>query len=262
MSELVVEGLTSGYDDAVVIEGVSFTVPERGVTALVGPNGAGKTTLLKTLMGLVPVARGTITFDGHDITATRPRQRARLGIALVAEGRGLFPDLTVGDNLRLGASAVGHRPDGSLDRVLELFPELHRLAPQRAGSLSGGEQQMCAIGRSLMAQPALLVIDELSLGLAPVVVDRLADAVRVLARDSGRPLAIVLVEQNVDLALDLADRALGIFDGRLFFDGSAAVARDQIGRFSDAVLGIAPSEPSTSATNLTIPLDFDLQETR
>jgi branched-chain amino acid transport system ATP-binding protein len=218
MAVLRVEGLEAGYGDTPVLRGINLQVEQAEIVALVGSNGAGKTTLLKTVLGLVPTTAGSIHFDGQLISTTRTYQRIRSGISLVPEGRRLFAGLSVEDNLMLGAyqrrdkEAIGR----DLQHVYALFPILKDRRKQLAGALSGGEQQMCAIGRGLMAAPRLLLIDELSLGLSPVAVDLLLETVKSI-REQGH--TVVVVEQDVQTALGLADRAYVIETGQVVLHG-------------------------------------------
>ena len=230
MSLLSVEQLAVSYGDSRVLVDVGFELQQGEIVALVGANGAGKTTLLRTLTGLVSPRSGSITFNGRPILTVPPYERARLGLAMVPEGRRLFQGLTVRQNLELGSRAA---PDTShktedIEFVFELFPALVRLQNRLSGLLSGGEQQMCAIGRALMARPRMLLIDEMSLGLAPVVVERIAGVIRTINRDRG--ISILLVEQDVGLALEIAARGYVLDTGRIIIDGpsSELLLRDDI----------------------------------
>jgi branched-chain amino acid transport system ATP-binding protein len=217
---LRVERLEAGYGDVPVLHGVSLEVGAGEIVALVGSNGAGKSTLLKTLAGLLPATAGEVEFDGAPITGLKAYRRVQLGIALVPEGRRLFAGLTVRQNLLLGAFQRRDQAaiDADLARVYALFPRLKEREDQLAGRLSGGEQQMCAIGRGLMAAPRLLLIDELSLGLAPVAVDALLAALQAV-HAQGTPL--LLVEQDVRTALGIADRAYVVESGQVTIHGPA-----------------------------------------
>lgn len=197
---LEVRELVVRYGQATALDGVSLNLGRGEMVALIGPNGAGKTTLLNAICGLLKPAGGGYRIDGR--------------VAQVPEGRQLFSDMTVDDNLRLGAWKA---PDRDCRRVYDLFPPLLSLRRRRAGTLSGGEQQMVAVGRALMAQPDLLAVDELSLGLAPMIVDSLAEHVRRLNRDTG--MAVLLVEQNARLALDLCRRAYVLEAGKIVASG-------------------------------------------
>jgi branched-chain amino acid transport system ATP-binding protein len=217
---LEVRGLDAGYGDIQVLWGISIKVKPGETIALVGPNGAGKSTLLKTIAGLIVPMKGEVHFDGKNISTDRPDTRVRAGLSLVPEGRRLFAGLTVEDNLMMGAYLRSDREAISRDLawVYDLFPEAADRKASLAGDLSGGEQQMCAIGRGLMASPRLLLIDELSLGLAPVAVDRLLKAIRRI-QDEG--VVILLVEQDVQTAFELANRGYVIETGRVCIQGTA-----------------------------------------
>ena len=220
-SLLQISGLQSGYGEVQVLWGIDLDIALGEVVCVIGSNGAGKTTLLRTISGLVPVMAGTITIDGFDFTGAAPAKILSAGVAHVPEGRRLFSVMTVEDNLRMGAHM---RPDDAeirrdLAQIYELFPILGDRRRQEAGTLSGGEQQMCAIGRGIMSRPKLLMIDELSLGLAPKVVEQLGVALLEFRR--MRELAILLVEQDVLAALELSSRAFVIDRGRVILSGSA-----------------------------------------
>jgi branched-chain amino acid transport system ATP-binding protein len=217
---LDVKDLTSGYGDLPVLHGVSFHVDEAEVVSIVGANGAGKTTLLGTLAGAVPATGGHVLLDGTDLTTIPPYKIAERGLDLVPEGRKLFPFMTVEENLRLGAYHKSARRvwRQTLDEMYDMFPRLAERKNQNAGSLSGGEQQMCAIARGLMAQPKLLMLDEPSLGLAPIVVEQLFE---LLAGLPARGLAVLLVEQNVAEALELSSRAYVLEQGQFTVQGRA-----------------------------------------
>jgi branched-chain amino acid transport system ATP-binding protein len=214
--------LDAGYGDVQILWSVSLAVASGEAVALIGSNGAGKTTLLRALSGTVPTRGGRVLFKGQDITGLSPDRRVALGLAHVPEGRQVFNGMTVRENLMMGAYT---RRDGraevqaDLGRVLGLFPVLAERRDQLAGTLSGGEQQMVAIGRGLMGRPELLLIDELSLGLAPVVVERLAEAVREVHRAGT---TILLVEQDVQTALEMAARGYVIANGRVAMQGASA----------------------------------------
>jgi branched-chain amino acid transport system ATP-binding protein len=213
------EGLRAGYGNLPVLRGIGLEVQEGEVVSLVGANGAGKTTLLRTLSGTLHPEAGTIEFDGQDITRLRAERIPAAGLALVPEGRHLFPYLTVAENLRLGAFHPRARYRETLEEVHELYPRLRGRSDQLAGSLSGGEQQMCAIARGMMALPKMMMLDEPSLGLAPIVVEQLFELIATLAQ---RGTTILLVEQNVAEALRLSDRAYVIERGEIVLSGSAA----------------------------------------
>ena len=209
------------YGDAQALYGLSLQVREGEVVTLVGANGAGKTTALRAISGLRPVARGDIVFEGRSLLGVPAHHRAELGIALVPEGRELWPQLTVRENLELGAygKAARRHLQESLERVQGLFPLIRERSRQVAGSMSGGEQQMVAIARALMTRPRLLMLDEPSLGLAPVVVAQVFDTIRRLHAEG---LTILLVEQNLKKALEMADRGYVVETGSISNEGTAA----------------------------------------
>ena len=208
------------YGDSQALRGLSLHVDQGEIVTLVGSNGAGKTTTLRAISGIRPVARGSITFEGRSLVDLPAHARAELGIALVPEGRELWPQLTVRENLELGAygKSVRQQRQQSLERVFELFPRLQERTKQIAGSMSGGEQQMVAIARALMTRPRLLMFDEPSLGLAPVIVSQVFDIVRRL---HGEGLTILLVEQNLSKALAVADRGYVVETGSIATEGSS-----------------------------------------
>ena len=217
---LKVQGLKSGYGVVEVLRGVDLQVMTGELVAWLGSNGAGKTTLNHTLSGLVATRAGQVQFDGHDITGLHSRQVVLRGLIQVPEGRKVFPNLSVHENLELGAFTRGReRRVQNLAKVYETFPRLKERVAQLAGTLSGGEQQMLAIGRGLMAEPRLLILDEPSLGLSPLLVEEMFGLISQL-RSSG--LAILLVEQNVGQSLDIADRAYVMENGQIRFSGTPA----------------------------------------
>ncbi len=215
---LEVVGLAGGYGPVEVLHGVDFTVPAGRITALVGGNGAGKTTAMRMLAGLLPPAAGSISYRGETVEGWTSAQRVAAGIVLVPEGRLVFPDMTVEENLRLGAinrQARPHTAEG-LESVYDRFPRLAERRRQAAGTLSGGEQQMLALGRGLMSRPQVLLLDEPSLGLAPVMVDLIFEVIDALA---GAGITILLCEQNVGLTLELAERAFVLENGVIALSG-------------------------------------------
>lgn len=217
---LEVKDIDVFYADAQALYGVQLRVEEGEVVTLVGSNGAGKTTTLRAISGLRPISRGDLVFEGSSIAGLPAHGRAELGIALVPEGRELWPSLTVLENLELGCyskTARKHR-DESLERVFDLFPRLQERSKQVAGSMSGGEQQMVAIARALMTRPRLLMFDEPSLGLAPVIVTQVFSIIRRLAKEG---LTILLVEQNLKKALEVADRGYVVETGSITLQGPA-----------------------------------------
>jgi branched-chain amino acid transport system ATP-binding protein len=220
---LELESLTCGYGSVEAVRDVSFDVPAGSIFALLGPNGAGKTSTIMAIMGHVDIHGGRILLEGKDIARRRAIDRVGLGIALVPEGRQLFSDLTVDENLTVGGYARPSSHDAvKRERVFGYFPRLAERRTQLAGSLSGGEQQMLAIGRALMAEPRLLLVDELSLGLMPKMVDLCLDALTQLRREG---LTVVLVEQNTARALDVADKVCVMSSGVQVYQGTAAEAK-------------------------------------
>jgi branched-chain amino acid transport system ATP-binding protein len=215
---LQVDGLEAGYDDVQVLWGISLKVARGTMTTLLGANGAGKTTSLRAITGSIHPRRGRVVFAGEDVTTLPPHAKAARGLVLVPEGRQLFSDMSVEENLEMGAysNRARRRFREQLDRVYTLFPRLQERRRQKAGTFSGGEQQMLAIARGLMSAPEILIIDELSLGLAPVVVLQLVETLKAL---KAAGVTILLVEQNVHLALALSDYAYVIADGRPFIEG-------------------------------------------
>ena len=218
---LKVEALEVGYGEVQVLWGVSLAAGRGHLTAIVGANGAGKTTTLRAVAGTLPPWRGRVLFEGEDVTRLSTHEKSARGFALVPEGRQLFSKMTVGENLELGAFSrrASRQYSERLGQVFSLFPRLAERQQQIAGTLSGGEQQMVAIARGLMSSPEILIIDELSLGLAPVVVYQLFKTLKQL-KEAG--LTILLVEQNVHLALAVADYAYVLAEGRLFAEGEPA----------------------------------------
>jgi len=233
---LRLEGIDAFYGDLQALAEVSFEVRDGEIVALVGANAAGKSTTLRVISGLVSPRRGRVLLGDDDLTAVPAHRRVDRGIVQVPEGRRLFPFMTVAENLVLGAHAGRARAerDGTLAHVYELFPVLGERRTQLAGSLSGGEQQMCAIGRALMPLPRVLMLDEPTLGLAPVLVARIFDTVRTI---NGQGVTVLLVEQNVRQALTLAHRACVLESGRLVLEGQA---RELLGddRLKRAYLGL------------------------
>ncbi len=217
---LQAEALVGGYGDTQVLHGLTLAVAPGGVTALLGSNGAGKTTLMKTLAGLLPVREGRLSFLGQDITTMPPHERVRAGLVLVPEGRMVFPSLTVRENLRLGAINPRARPEWqrSLEHVFHVFPRLEERAGQAAATLSGGEQQMLAIGRGLMAQPKLMLLDEPTLGLSPLMATTIFQLVRRLV---GEGLTLLLAEQDVRQSLAASTQAYVVENGRVAAEGAA-----------------------------------------
>ena len=220
MSLLSVEGIDVFYGDVQAVREVSFEVEAGEVVTLIGANGAGKSTTLKTVAGLLAPRKGRVVFDGKDVSGAPAHSLAARGLLLVPEGRQLWPGMTVLENLRMGAfpKSARSREDATLQEVFAMFPVLEKRVTQKAGTLSGGEQQMCAIGRGLMGQPRLLLLDEPALGLAPLLLREVFASLRAIR---NRGVTIVLVEQNVQHALTLADRAYVLETGRVTLGGRA-----------------------------------------
>lgn len=218
MSDLIVEGLSVAYGSAVALEGIELTIGAGTIACILGANGAGKSSFLKCLVGLVPARSGRVLWEGRDITGLKPWEAAAQGLAMSPEGRRLFPELSVYENLCVGGYLrrrdAGFRND--IDRVLDYFPRLRDRLQQPAGSLSGGEQQMVAIGRALMTRARLLLLDEPSLGLAPLIVSNLASIITAINREG---MTIVLVEQNARMALRLSKYGYVFESGRLALQG-------------------------------------------
>jgi branched-chain amino acid transport system ATP-binding protein len=217
---LTVNQIHVHYGRVKVLDGISMGVGQGELVTLLGPNGAGKSTLVKTLSGLLRPQDGTIEFTGHRIDEMEPDAITRLGLSHCPEGRSLFIDLIVADNLKLGAYIFrkdGNKVKSRLERIYELFPILRERTKQKAGTLSGGQQQMLAIGRALMAEPKLLILDEPSLGLAPLIIDKLFETVKTIHEDG---ITILLVEQNAVKSLEIADRGYVLESGKVVLSGS------------------------------------------
>lgn len=233
---LEVTALTAGYGHAAALHDVSLSVQSGEIVAILGPNGAGKTTMVNSIAGVLRPTGGTVVLDGVDLLAVAPHRIGSHGVALVPEGRRIFPRMTVADNLDIGAYAMTARPerDETLAWVHEIFPRLAEREGQEAGTLSGGEQQMLAIGRALMSKPKLLLLDEPSLGLAPIIVQGIFE---ILAEVNQAGVSILLVEQNAVEALDLAERGYVLEEGRIVGeDRSDALLDDE--RLRKAYLGM------------------------
>jgi branched-chain amino acid transport system ATP-binding protein len=231
---LRVEGLDAGYGDSLAIRDVALHVDDGEAVAVIGSNGAGKTTLLRSICGLLRPRGGDVTYDGGSLLGVPAHRVARMGVAYVPAERHLFPQMSVEENLELGA--YPDRPDpAQLDGVFDLFPRLRDRRSQHAGTMSGGEQQMLAVGRALMARPKLLMLDEPTTGLAPILAEEAYASLQVLR---GEGTTVLVAEQQVPLALDLADRAYVIEDGHIQLEGPAAELRDN-DDVRRAYLGIA-----------------------
>ncbi len=223
---LTLKDMEAGYGAAPVVQGVSLEAPAGEVTVLLGANGAGKTTLLRGISGVI-TRRGLIEYDGQDISAWSPERIVRAGLVHVPQGRGLLASLTVDENLRVAGSRLDRRAFAAArDHALALFPRLEERGGQLAGGMSGGEQQMLAIGRALMMKPRVLLLDEPSLGLAPIVRQQVFDTIAAIAADG---IAVLLVEQNADISLGIASRAALLSQGRIVAEGDAAeMARSDV----------------------------------
>ncbi|MBV9802588.1 MAG: ATP-binding cassette domain-containing protein [Solirubrobacterales bacterium] len=235
---LQLEGVSAGYDGATVIRDVELTVDPGEIVALLGANGAGKTTTLRVASRILRPISGTVRFEGEDVGRLAPHLLAQRGVAHVPEGRGVFFGLTVAEHFRLGYR--GERLD--LDHALSYFPALEALRDRRAGLLSGGEQQMLALARALARRPRLLLVDELSLGLAPVIVERLLPTVRRVAEETGA--GVVLVEQHVQLALEIAHRGYVMSHGELVVERPVEELRRDRGLLIASYLGEGSAEPA------------------
>jgi len=234
---LSVEGLTVRYGAIEAVRGVGLAVRNGEIATLLGANGAGKSSILNAIMGLVPVAGGKVVLEGNDVAGQTPERIVRLGMTLTPEGRHVFANLTVAENLALGAASRRDRAEAAQTRqdMFDLFPVLAERRDQMAGTLSGGEQQMLAIARSLMSRPRILLLDEPSLGLAPQIVDTIFELIAGL-RERG--ITILLVEQNVDLALEIADRGYVMASGEIVMSGTAGELR-RSGGVERAYMGVA-----------------------
>ncbi len=220
MPLLEIDQIASGYGEVQILWGVNLALEKGKLTTLVGSNGVGKTTLLRTVMGLIRPWEGRVTFAGQDVTRLSPHAHANIGMVLVPEGRQLFSEMSVHENLEMGAFSKRARNhlEQNLEKVFELFPRLKERRSQKSGTLSGGEQQMLAVARGLMAEPEVLILDELSLGLSPLLVINLFESL-VRLKDEG--LTMLLVEQNVQMALAVSDYAYVLSQGKVWLEGPA-----------------------------------------
>lgn len=215
---LEVENVSAGYGLIQILWDVSFKIKEKEIVSIIGPNGAGKTTLVKTIMGLLPAKSGTIKFKGEHIEKLPPYEIVKKKISLIPEGRDIFPKLTVEENILLGAYTLKHKQQvkESQERIYQIFPVLQKKEKVLAQTLSGGEQQMLVIGRSLMSNPKLLILDEPSLGLAPIIVAKVLDTLRQINEEG---VAVLLVEQNIRDSLNIADRGYVLEEGKIILEG-------------------------------------------
>ena len=220
MALLEIRDLVSGYGQVQILWGANLSLQEKKLTCLVGGNGVGKTSMLRTVMGLLPPWSGSVWFEGKDVSRLPAYAKAEMGLTLVPEGRQLFTDMTVEENLEMGATNRRARPKmkQNLERVYTMFPRLQERRAQKSGTMSGGEQQMLAVGRGIMADPVVLMVDELSLGLAPVLTLNLFQSMRQL-RDAG--ITVLLVEQNVQMALAISDYGYVLAEGKVEMEGPA-----------------------------------------
>jgi len=215
---LEVENLTSGYGMVQILWDVSFKIKEKEIACIIGPNGAGKTTLVRTIIGLLPTKSGTTRFKGENIEKLPPYEIVKRGVTLIPEGREIFPRMTVDENLRLGAYTIKDKDEvnKTKDKVFQIFPVLKKKEKVLAQSMSGGEQQMLVIARSLMPNPKLLILDEPSLGLAPIIVEKVLDTLQRINEDG---VTILLVEQNIRDSLNIANRAYVLEEGKIIIEG-------------------------------------------
>jgi ABC-type branched-subunit amino acid transport system ATPase component len=221
---LGVESVTAGYGDIIVLREVSFAIPQGRILGVLGRNGMGKTTLIRTLAGLIRPTSGRIVYDGEDVTNLPPHKRAERGLTTVVQGRGIFPKLTVRENLIMGRIASGKPKRDRMAEVLDYFPRLGERMGQLAGTMSGGEQQMLAIGRALMTDPKLMLLDEPSDGIMPILVDQIASTLVDINRNEG--LSIIVVEQNVPMVFKMAESCIVLEKGRLVVEGT----KDEVSR--------------------------------
>ncbi|NIR30592.1 MAG: ABC transporter ATP-binding protein [Gammaproteobacteria bacterium] len=218
------EDVSAGYGRIIVLRGITFEVADGEILGVLGRNGMGKTTLIRCLSGLIPAAAGRVFLHGADITALGPHTRAQEGVTTVVQGRGMFPNLTVRESLEMGRIASGRAKRNRMEEVLEYFPRLRERLSQSSGTLSGGEQQMLAIGRGLMTDPKVILLDEPSDGIMPVLVEQIAEVLKEINRREG--LTIVIVEQNVPLVFSMTDRCILLEKGQIVASGS----REEISR--------------------------------
>lgn len=220
MSILKIEKIESGYDEITIVRDASISIENKEIVAIIGSNGAGKTTFMKTIMGLLPTNKGRVYFNGQDITLLDTMKRVEMGLVMVPEGKQLFPFMTIKENLLMGAYKARTQMSKNLDFVLKMFPKLKERINQEAATLSGGEQQMLAIARGLMASPKLLILDEPSLGLAPSLVEDMYKIIIKINQEQG--IAMILVEQDVYKALKTASRAYVVENGYIVMEGESS----------------------------------------
>jgi urea transport system ATP-binding protein len=225
---LSVRSLEAAIGGSRILRGINIDVPRKKVFCLMGRNGVGKTSTLRTIMGLMRAGGGSVTLDGEEITRLAPERRARHGIGYVPQGREIFPHLTVDENLRIGCIARGIKIDGQLDRVFELFPIIKEFLPRKGGMLSGGQQQQLAIGRALLTEPKLLMLDEPTEGIQPNIIDQIGEAIKMLRREGK--MSILLVEQYLDFCKELADDFAILDRGAVVASGPVAGLTDEVVR--------------------------------
>jgi branched-chain amino acid transport system ATP-binding protein len=225
---LKVDNLKINYGGIEAVKGISFEVPDQSIVTLIGANGAGKSSTLRAIAGLVKASGGSISFDGEDITTIPTAKRVARGITLCPEGRHVFPDMTVLENIKIGAYLRNDSLDEDIQKVYKLFPRLEERHWQLAGTLSGGEQQMLAVARGLMSNPKILMLDEPSLGLAPIIVQEIFNIIKRINQEQG--ITVLLIEQNANMALKVADRAYVMETGSITMTGTGAelLANDEI----------------------------------
>jgi urea transport system ATP-binding protein len=225
---LSIRSLEAAIGGSRILRGINLDVPRQKVFCLMGRNGVGKTSTLRTIVGLLRAGRGSVTLDGQDVTRMSPEGRARLGMGYVPQGREIFPHLTVEENLRIGAIARGKKVNGQLDRIFALFPILKDFLPRKGGMLSGGQQQQLAIGRALLTEPKLLMLDEPTEGIQPNIIDQIGEAIKMLRREGT--MSILLVEQYLDFCKELADDFAILDRGAVVASGSVAGLTDDVVR--------------------------------
>lgn len=237
------DSLRAGYGDLIAVRDLSLVLEDGNLFGLVGPNGAGKSTLLKAITGVVPLRSGSVTFEGQSVGALAPEARIRMGMSMVQEGRRLWPTLNVRDNLMLGAYHEKRKVQKAREEeVLELFPALAQILNRSASVLSGGEQQMVAVGRALMAKPKVLLIDEPSLGLAPIIIDEIYASLPKLL---GQGVSIILVEQEVRRVLSIATRLAVLHEGEIVYEGDGQQFRDDPESLTEYYLGKKSNQEGT-----------------
>lgn len=227
-SMLSITSLEAAISGSRILRGVNIEVPQKKVFCLMGRNGVGKTSTLRTVVGLLKAGAGSVTLDGENITKLSSESRARKGIGYVPQGREIFPHLTVEENLKIGAVAQGKKMNGSLDRVYSLFPILKEFLPRKGGMLSGGQQQQLAIGRALLTEPKLLMLDEPTEGIQPNIIDQIGEAIKMLRREGT--MSILLVEQYLDFCKELADDFAILDRGAVVASGPVAALTDEVVR--------------------------------